>query len=199
MYDVATLRRSLAWNARASRSQPLGRNGLMRSIRIERDEDIVAIREVNIQAFAGFEEADIIDKLRDSGGSVLSLVACHNDEVIGHIQFSPVIIERESGAIEGVGLGPMAVHPDYQRRGFGSALVEAGIKAMSDRSYPFVIVLGHADFYPRFGFEPAVGRGIACQWPGVPDEVFMVLILDEEVMQNVRGQARYLDVFGEAE
>jgi putative acetyltransferase len=172
---------------------------MMRSIREENDGDFAAIREVNVQAFGGFEEADIVDKLRDSGGSVLSLVACHNDAVVGHIQFSPVVIEHEGGAIEGIGLGPMAVLPDYQRKGFGSALVEAGIKALIDRSYPFVIVLGHPDYYPRFGFEPASGHAISYQWPGIPDGVFMVRILDEGVMRNVHGQARYLEAFGEAE
>ena len=180
-------------------SRPLGRNEMMRSIREEQDKDFATIREVNVQAFAGFEEADIVDKLRDSGGSVLSLVASHNDDVVGHIQFSPVLIEHEGAVIEGVGLGPMAVLPDHQRRGFGSDLVEAGIKAMRDRSYPFVIVLGHPNYYPRFGFELASAHGISCQWPDVPDEAFMVLILDEGGMRNVRGEARYPEVFGETE
>lgn len=136
---------------------------MMRSIREEQGKDFAAIREVNIQAFAGSEEADIVDMLRDRGGSVLSLVACHNDDVVGHIQFSPVRIEHEGGVIEGVGLGPMAVLPDHQRSGFGSDLVEAGITAMGDRSYPFDIVLGHPNHYPRFGFKPASEHGITCR------------------------------------
>lgn len=168
---------------------------MMRSIREENDGDFAAIRQINVQAFGGFEEADIVDKLRDAGSSVLSLVACHNDDVVGHIQFSPVVIEHGGGATEGVGLGPMAVLPDFQRRGFGSALVEAGIEALIDRSYPFVVVLGHPDYYPRFDFEPASGHEISCQWPGIPDAAFMVRILDEEVMRNVHGQARYVEVF----
>jgi putative acetyltransferase len=172
---------------------------MMRLIREEQDEDIADIRNVNLQAFAGSDEADIIDKLRESGDSVLSLVAYEKGQVVGHVQFSPVLIEHQGTAIQGVGLGPMAVLPDSQRRGIGSDLVETAIGAMTDRSYPFIIVLGHPDYYPRFGFEPALRHGISCQWRGVPDEAFMVLILDAEVMRNVRGQARYLDVFGEAE
>jgi putative acetyltransferase len=172
---------------------------MMRSIREENDRDFAAIRQVNVRAFGGLEEADIVDKLRDSGSGVLSLVACHNDDVVGHIQFSPVVIEYEGAVIEGVGLGPMAVLPDYQYKGFGSALVEAGIEALIDRSYPFVVVLGHPEYYPRFGFAPASGRAISCQWPGIPDEAFMVRILDEEFMRNVHGPARYLEVFDAAE
>jgi putative acetyltransferase len=169
------------------------------SIREEKDGDIAAIRHVNVQAFAGVEEADIVDRLRDSGSSVLSLIACHNDKIVGHIQFSPVQLEYEGTSIQGVGLGPMAVLPEYQRRGFGSDLVETGIGALVARSYPFVVVLGHPGYYPRFGFKPAVNHGITCQWDGIPDEAFMVLILDEGVMHNVYGEARYLEVFGENE
>ena len=164
-------------------------------IREERLADLAGIREVNRQAFGGFEEAKIVDQLRDSGSSVLSLVASYEDGIIGHIQFSPVVIDRGDAVIEGVGLGPMAVLPDQQRKGVGSGLVEAGLMILKDRSCPFVVVLGHPHYYPRFGFVPASVHGISCQWRGVPDEAFMALIFDERVMQSFRGEARYLDVF----
>lgn len=167
-------------------------------IRGEQAGDFALIRNVNAQAFGGFVEADIVDGLRESGDSILSLVACDGDEVVGHIQFSPVVIEHKGTLVEGVGLGPMAVVPDHQGKGIGSDLVWAGLSALRARSYPFVVVLGHSGYYPRFGFERASARGIACQWRDVPDEAFMVLVLDEQLMRNVRGEARYRDVFDEA-
>ena len=170
----------------------------MLSIRQEAAGDFAAIREVNEQAFGRAEEADIVDKLRDSGSSVLSLVATRDDGVVGHIQFSRVTIEHDGGVIERVGLAPRAVLPDYQSQGIGSALVEAGIKALGYRSYPFMVVLGHPDYYPRFGFETASGHGIVSQWKDIPDDAFMLLILDEIVMKTVSGAAKYGDEFGQA-
>jgi putative acetyltransferase len=168
----------------------------MFSIRSEDTEDYAAIRAVNEQAFGQSEEADIVDNLRNSGGSVLSLVAIHDNGVIGHIQFSPVTIEYDGGVIEGAGLGPMAVRPDFQGQGIGSALAEAGLTGLRDRTTPFVVVLGHPNYYPRFGFEPASRHAIACQWEKIPDEAFMVLILDDGVMSKVFGVAYYRDEFG---
>jgi len=96
-----------------------------------------------------------------------------------------------------MGLGPLAVLPDSQRRGIGSALIKAGLEMLRQRACPFLIVLGHPTYYPRFGFQPASKHGLSCQWPGVPDDVFMALILDPEQMRNVRGIARYRDEFNE--
>lgn len=178
--------------------EPLGRNAIMFSIRGEETEDFAAIRAVNELAFGQSEEADIVDSLRESGGSVLSLVATHENEIIGHIQFSSVTIEDDGGVIEGAGLGPMAVRPDFQGQGIGSALVEAAFTTMRDRAAPFVVVLGHPNYYPRFGFEPASRHDIACQWEKIPDEAFMVLIIDDGVMSKVSGVAQYRDEFGVA-
>ena len=76
--------------------------------------------------------------------------------------------------------------------------MEAGIKALGYRSYPFMVVLGHPDYYPRFGFETASGHGIVYQWKDIPDDAFMLLILDEIVMKSVSGAAKYGDEFGQA-
>ena len=98
--------------------------------------------------------------------------------------------------IEGVGLGPMAVLPDFQGQGIGLTLVEAGLRAIRDRASPFVVVLGHPQYYPRFGFKPASERGIASQWRNIPGGAFMALILDEDGMNNVSGVATYGPEFG---
>ncbi len=159
-------------------------------IREERPGDVAAIRELITLAFAQEQEASIVDALRCNGAASLSLVATENDRVIGHILYSPASV----GDVIGVGLAPLAVLPEHQRRGVGSRLVDAGTARLRDAACPFVIVLGHAKYYPRFGFTPASTRGISCEWD-VPDEAFMVLILDQTRMRGVSGLARYRPEF----
>ena len=98
--------------------------------------------------------------------------------------YSPLLV----GGVQGAALGPMAVLPEHQRQGIGSRLVEAGTGHLRDGGCPFIAVLGHATFYPRFGFRPAGTYGITCEWD-VPDDVFMVLVLDEAKMSGVVGMA----------
>ena len=88
----------------------------------------------------------------------------------------------------------MAVLPELQRQGIGSKLVEAGNRRLQQGGCPFIIVVGHPEFYPRFGFTPARARGITCEWD-VPDDVFMLLVLDEAEMSGVSGLAKYRDEF----
>jgi putative acetyltransferase len=170
----------------------------MTSIRREYPEDIAAIRAVNEAAFEESAEADIVDALRDACADLLSLVAESDGEIVGHILFSPVTIDDESQSKQGMGLAPMAVIPNHQRQGIGSKLVEAGLEMLREQGCPFVIVLGHPEFYPRFGFVPASRQGLRCQWEGIPDAAFMVLVLNEDTMAGVTGVARYRDEFDAA-
>jgi putative acetyltransferase len=170
----------------------------MISIRRERPEDIAVIRTVNETGFDQRTEADIIDALRDVCPDVLSLVAESDGEIVGHILFSPVTIEDGSQSRQGMGLAPMAVTPDRQRQGIGSELVQAGLEILRKQGCPFIIVLGHPDFYPRFGFVPAFRHGLRCQWEGVTDAAFMVLVLDASSMAGVSGVARYREEFDAA-
>jgi putative acetyltransferase len=170
----------------------------MISIRIEEPGDIPAVRSLNELAFGQPEEAAIVDTLRNHCGDLLSLVATRDGEVVGHILFSPATLEGPDGVIVGMGLAPMAVLPEYQRQGIGVALVDVGLATLRDQGCPFVIVVGHPEYYPRFGFEPASRHGVRCQWDGVPDEAFMILILDEPAMTGVSGVARYRDEFDAA-
>ena len=135
----------------------------MISIRRERPEDIAVIRTVNETGFDQSTEADIIDALRDVCPDVLSLLAESDGEIVGHILFSPVTIEGGSQSRQGMGLAPMAVTPDRQRQGIGSELVQAGLEILRKQGCPFVIVLGHPAFYPRFGFVPASRYGLTSQ------------------------------------
>ena len=167
-------------------------------IRQEKPEDIKAIHTLNEQAFGALEEANIIDKLRDTCKGLLSLVAAEKNKIVGHILFSPATIEGKHGVVEGMGLAPMAVLPEMQRQGIGTQLVKKGIKYLERTKCPFIIVLGHPEYYPRFGFEIASKYGIKSQWEGVPDEAFMILWLDKSMMNRVSGIGKYKDEFTEA-
>lgn len=159
-------------------------------IREERGEDVEAIRDVNNRAFDQVHEGKIVDALRSNGAGLLSLVAIVDGKMVGHIMYSPIRV----GKLIGAALGPMAVVPERQRQGIGSKLVEAGNLRLKDEGWPFIIVLGHPNFYPRFGFRPAGALGITCEWE-VPEDVFMVLVLDQDKMQGVSGLVRYRHEF----
>ena len=155
-------------------------------IRKERPGDIAAIRDVNTRAFEQEQEANIVDALRSNGAALLSLVATLETRVVGHIIYSPLGV----GHVTGAGLGPMAVLPEYQRQGIGGKLIEAGNGQLKETGCPFIVVVGHAEYYPRFGFRRASAHGITCEWE-VPDDVFMLLVLDEAQMHGVSGLAKY--------
>lgn len=162
----------------------------------EQAGDIDAIHVVNVVAFEGGGEADVVDKLRESCNDFLSLVAKVNGKVVGHILFTPVrIIQKDDWSVLGMGLAPLAVLPEFQGLGIGSSLCEQGLKRIEAAGHPFVIVLGHPGYYSRFGFEPASKHGIASSFEGVPDEAFMIKIFDPEAMAEVSGIAFYQPEF----
>jgi putative acetyltransferase len=170
----------------------------MVEVRIEQPDDMDAVRLVNDLAFGQPDEGRIVDKLRKSCQEIISLVAVSNNQIVGHILFSPATIDTQGSVLEGTGLAPMAVLPEFQNQGIGSELVAEGLRIIKGRKYPFVIVLGHDTYYPRFGFQTGSKHGLQSQWDGVPDEAFMVLILNESTMQDVSGVVKYRDEFSEA-
>jgi putative acetyltransferase len=159
-------------------------------IREENPGDVATIRGLNKLAFGQEQEGNIVDALRSNEAALLSLVATLNGGVVGHIMYSPLSL----GDVIGAGLGPMAVLPKHQRQGIGSKLVEAGNQRLEEAGCPFIIVVGHANFYSRFGFRRASTYGITCEWD-VPDDVFMVLVLDQVKMHGVSGLAKYRPEF----
>jgi putative acetyltransferase len=169
----------------------------MITIREEQPQDIKIIRDLNKRAFGQTQEADLVDKLRQNCDDLLSLVALMQNQVVGHILFTPVMVESEDYIVKGMALAPMAVLPEYQRQGIGSELVRAGIERLKKRQCPFIIVLGHAEYYPRFGFEPASRYGVRSEWE-VPDEAFMILVIGEFEMQGGVPLARYRPEFAES-
>jgi putative acetyltransferase len=166
------------------------------TIRLERPEDVLQIRNVNELAFEQPAEADLVDRLRQGCPDFLSLVA-EDDGVVGHILFTPVVIESAGRQVHGMGLAPMAVLPDRQRQGVGSRLVKQGLDILRERGCPFVVVIGHPEYYPRFGFSPASGHGLVSQWEGIPDAAFMALTLDASSMAGISGVAKYREEFTE--
>jgi putative acetyltransferase len=168
----------------------------MLTIRRETPKDIDSIRYVNEQAFGQKEEAEIIDKLRKRDVVTLSLVAVQADQIVGHILFSPVSVESEHSSFEAITLAPMAVLPEYQRKGIGSQLVRIGLEECRRLGHEIVVVLGHPDYYPRFGFVPASTYGIKCKYD-VPDEVFMALELRQGALSGRSGVVKYQPEFNE--
>ncbi len=175
----------------------------MTTVRRERPDDLAAIRAVNELAFGTAAEADLVDALRARGQATLSLVAAEGHRVVGHILFSPVTIESggEPGGDSGgdsaaaLGLGPMAVLPTRQRLGIGSALVRAGLAACRDAGHGCVVVLGHPEYYPRFGFTRASRHGVTWEHPA-PDEAFMLVELRDGALGGRGGIVRYPPEFG---
>ena len=166
----------------------------MITIRPEQPDDAAQVRRVNELAFEQPAEADLVERLRQACADSLSLVA-EDKGVVGHILFTPVVVESAARPVLGMGLAPMAVLPDRQRQGIGSQLVTRGLDILRERSCPFVVVVGHPEYYPRFGFEPASTHGLSSQWKGMPDAAFMVLVLNPHAMAGVSGVAKYREEF----
>ena len=167
----------------------------MMIVRTERTEDRESVRRVNALAFEQPIEADLVDALRANARPYISLVAVVDEQVVGHIFFSPVSIQSESSVFTAMGLAPMAVLPEYQNKGIGSQLVREGLKACQRLGHGIVVVLGHANYYPRFGFTPASLKGLRSEYD-VPDEVFMVAELSEGALEGRRGLVKYHPEFG---
>lgn len=135
-----------------------------------------------------------MDALRAGGGLTLSLVATMDERVVGHLAFSPVSIAGRASEPAVLALAPVAVHPDQQKQGIGIALIEAGLAEVRWRGHPGVIVLGHPEYYPRFGFTRASQFGIECPFP-VPDDAFLALELRAGALAGQRGVVGYRPEF----
>jgi putative acetyltransferase len=164
-------------------------------IRPEEPTDQDAVRVINTDAFDTFAEANLVDALREQANPTVSLVAENEGKVVGHIMFSPVTLDADP-AIKIMGLAPMAVTPNHQRTGIGTALVRAGLEQCELLDYAAVIVLGHPDYHPRFGFQPASIFNITSKYD-VPDEAFMALELQPEALEGKSGTIHYHEAFSD--
>ncbi len=151
---------------------------------------------MNESAFGpGSSEADLAEALHDSDAAVeeLCLVAEHDSEVVGHICFSAASLSSSDPVLA---LAPVAVLPEWQNRGVGSALIEEGLRRAAATDYPLVVVLGHPGYYPRFGFESADAIGVSAPWE-VPAEAWMAHRLPA-YRPAARGLVSYAPAFDAA-
>lgn len=165
-------------------------------VRPQGPDDDSAIEKITIDAFANSEfghngEADLVTSLRTSGTNQLSLVACIDDVVVGHCLFTPVEIRRDDHIQTGMGLAPLSVATAHQRKGIGTALVNAALEELTSEGCAFVVVLGHADYYARFGFSPAADFGIRHGFEGIPHDVFFIKQLQSESSHPFRKATTY--------
>lgn len=162
-------------------------------IRPEIDSDRAAVFEVNSQAFGQSDEARLVEALRDGGFARISLVAEIDGRVAGHILFSDMAVVGKSERIAALALAPLAVRPEFQRQGIGSALVRRGLELCREQPHRAVIVLGHRDYYPKFGFTAAAASRVEAPFSG---DSFMALKLDATPGWELAGKAVYTLPFG---
>lgn len=168
------------------------------SVRLETSDDAEAIREVELAAFAGPEEAEIVARIRrEAPTGWMSLVACTPDgTIVGHLLLSPCGVEDDEGRVLGevLAVGPVAVLPEAQRRGVGSALMAAAQGVAVARRVPALVLLGYPEYYARFGFEPARDVGLEAPAPAWPDAAWMARLLPAW-SDDLRGTVRFPAAF----
>ncbi len=160
--------------------------------RLEIDDDRDAIRRVVTEAFGQPAEADLVDALRDEGHARVSMIAEVDGQVVGHILFSELPINTADGVVPALALAPMAVTPALQRQGVGSQLLRHALVACRDAGHRIVVVLGHPEYYPRFGFSPRLAAQLESPYAG---PAFMAIELAPGALAGVRGRVEYAPPF----
>lgn len=165
-------------------------------IRPETPGDVAAIDEVNRTAFGRDDEARLVNALRDGGYARLSHVAEVDGKLVGHVLFSELPIVADDGRkTAALSLAPMAVSPDFQRSGIGTKLLTTAIAQCKTDGHQIVVVLGHPEYYPRFGFSSELAKNLACPLE-VPADAWMALELAPGALRGVAGRVAYAPPFG---
>lgn len=175
------------------------------TIRQEQIEDYATTEKVVETAFKGMELSDekehkLVARIRRAKVFIpeLSLIAVHEDtkEIIGHILLSKIKIVNQEHAVESLALAPVSVLPDYQKEGIGKRLMHEALNKAKELGYKSIVVMGHPEYYPKFGFKRASFWDIKAPFE-VPDEAFMALELEQHALDNVSGVVEYPSVFFE--
>jgi len=168
------------------------------NIRSEHSGDEAAITRVNDLAFKQPKEGILIEKLREKHGfeKELSIVAELDEEIIGHILFFPIHVREKNDLYLTLSLAPLAVIPEYQRKGIGQQLIHEGHQRAKELGFTSVLVVGHPDYYPKTGYSKASGFEILCPVPA-PDEAFMAIELMDGALNEVSGTAVFPEEYGE--
>ncbi len=164
-------------------------------IRPETPDDHAAIHTILVEAFGQDPEARLVDLLRAHNEAPIALVATLNDQVLGHIMFSPISVANAFTGFRGVGLAPVAIMPTFQNQGIGSRLIQAGLEACRMAHHDIVVVLGHTNYYPRFGFSRAIDHGLLNEYNA--QDAFMVLELKQGTLSRIDGLVQYVSAFRE--
>lgn len=164
-------------------------------IRPETEADFFAISGVNRLAFGREGEARLVDELRDTGYARLSLVAVEDGRIVGHVMLSEAVIQTDDNPVEALALGPVAVLPDRQGEGIGSALIRDALGRCARAGHRVVVLVGHPGYYPRFGFSSALAENLSSAYSG---EAFMAIELVPGALSGVSGPFEFAPPFGAA-
>jgi putative acetyltransferase len=165
----------------------------MFEIREERAEDRRRVLDLNRRTFGGDYEADLVEKLTADGLAVASLVAVSSQAIVGHILFSDLIVTVDDRRVAAVALAPMSVAPANQRQGIGGQMIREGLERVRGKDRTAVIVLGHPDYYSRFGFLDGLTARLSSPFSG---SAFMALELVAGVLGGEAGHVLYPPAFG---
>jgi putative acetyltransferase len=166
----------------------------MMVIRTESVKDFEEVYNLNFLAFGYREdESQLVERIRNSDEFIpeISIVAEIGNEIVGHILLSKAVVEDKEESHEVIVLAPIAVKPNYQKQGIGSKLINEGLGKCKNLGFSIVLLIGHPEYYPKFGFKPARRFGLDLKQFVVPDEVFMVCELSEGELQKIKGELKY--------
>jgi len=167
-------------------------------IRAATAADANAVDTIVRAAFAGTDfghqgEAELVRMIEADGDALVSLVAERDGAIVGHVLFSRMDVEADGAGLSGAGLAPVSVVPDSQGQGIGDALIRAGLDALRKQGIAISFVLGHEDYYPRFGYSPDLAARFASPFAGPH---FMAMMLDSGAAWPLGGRADYAPAFG---
>ncbi len=163
-------------------------------IKKEAPADYDSVYEINRLAFNREDEAKLVDQLREKGDSVISLVAVKGTQLVGHILLSRIFIQAGDQKIPSISLAPVAVLPEFQNQGIGSQLIKEGIDIARKKGESTIFVLGHKEYYPKFGFSDELAKNI--ENPFENKSHFMALELKPRALNNIKGDVKYAQAFG---